>query len=157
ADRLASVTDARGNTTRFEYNERGLLIKKINPGGTLQKFDYDVFGNRTRFTDELRHTWTRRYDEFRRVIADSDPLGRVTQYTYDLLGGICGCTHTDDKPSKIRLPSGLIIGMIYDVEWQLIGRTVGFGSSDAATTKYKYDAAGNQTTIKDPRGDTWMT
>src|SRR5262249_48542413 len=159
ADRLASITDARGNITFMEYNERGLLIRKTNADGSFQTFEYDEFGNRTELTDELGHTWTRLYDQFRRVVDATDPLNRTTHYDYDLPGGICRCTHAEDKPTIVTLPSGMVTMMIYDLEWQMESQTVGFGSPDAATTNYGYDLVGNQTSITEPNeplgGPSW--
>lgn len=163
ADRLASMMDARGNTTLYEYDERGLLTKVTHPitppdvSPTFRTFAYDEFGNRVKVTDELGHEWTTQYDEFRRVKSKTDSLNRVTQYAYDLPGGTCGCVHSQNKPTQITLPSGKIIKIEYDLEWQKTKETVGFGTPDAATTMYGYDLVGNLTKMTDPRGKVWSS
>ena len=154
ADRLASILDTRGNTMRFQYNERGLLTRKINPDGSHQTFDYDAFGNQIKRTDELGHMWTRTYDEFRRVVDATDPLGRITRFEY---GFPTSFEESYDKPTKITLPSGLVITNRYHARWQLLSRTVGDGSADAATTAYEYDDVGNMIHKIDPRGNLWVT
>lgn len=154
ADRMASMTDARGNMMQFEYDERGLLTKKINAGATFQTYAYDEFGNRIKVTDELGHSWTQVYDEFRRVIESTDPLGRTTRFEYGLPTNF---GESYDKPTKITLPSGLMITNEYDARWQLLSRTVGAGAADAATTHYDYDDVGNQIHRTDPRGFVWTT
>jgi len=155
ADRLAMVTDARGSITKSEYNERGLLTKMINADNSFQTYTYDVFGNRISKTDELGHTWTTTYDEFKRPVVLKDPLNRTTTYSFDLPGGVCGCSNTNNTPTKITLPSGKMTAVAYDVEWRKISETVGAGSADAATTLYEYDLVGNLVKTIDGRGKPW--
>ncbi len=157
ADRLASVKDARGNITRYQYDERGLLTRIIHPDNSTQQYKYDDFGNRDTVINELGNIWATTYDEFRRPTTMTDPLNRTTTYSYDLPGGICGCAHDKANPTKITLPSGRMTTMTYDVEWQLIRKTEGAGTADAATTEYRYDLVGNQIKTIDPAGQPWTT
>ncbi|MEO6729773.1 MAG: RHS repeat-associated core domain-containing protein [Ferruginibacter sp.] len=153
ADKLAAVTDARGNTIAYEYNERGLLTKLTNADNSAQSYTYDDYGNRTSVTNELGNTWKMAFDEFKRMVSNADPLNRQTQYSYDLPGGGCGCSHDNNSPTKIVLPSGRVTMISYDVEWQKTSQTVGADSADAATTFIEYDAEGNLVTIIDSRGN----
>lgn len=155
SDRLAILTDARGNKTKYEYNDRGLVTKQVNADDSKIKYEYDVFGNRTSTKDELLHEWLTHYDIFRRPDTLTDPLGRKTVYEYELPNGTCGCQHIENKPSKIILPSGRTTFIEYDVEWQKMNETTGWGTSDAAITSYEYDMAGNLTTMVDPRLNEW--
>jgi RHS repeat-associated protein len=157
ADRLASVIDARGNVMQNQYNERGLLIKMTNADATFKTYAYDAFGNRTGSTDELGHTWLRVYDEFKRPKTMTDPLARITTYGYDLPGGICGCSHTDNLPTKVTLPSGRVTEIEYDHEWRKISETVGAGTADAASTLFEYDVVGNLVKTVDPKLKNWVT
>ncbi|MGH8659045.1 MAG: RHS repeat-associated core domain-containing protein [Gammaproteobacteria bacterium] len=169
ADRLASVTDARAHTTNYEYNERGLMTKIIYPltlpdtERAFVQYQYNDFGDRTQVINELGNTWVTAYDEFRRRTSLTDPptvthpLGRTTVWSYDLPGGVCGCAHEEDKPTKITLPSGKMTAIEYDTEWQKTAETVGDGSADAARTEYEYDEVGNLTTMTDPRAKIWTT
>lgn len=154
ASRLASVTDARGNTARYEYSERGLITKQVNADNSSQTYAYDDFGNLTSGTNEIGNTWITQYDEFRRITSLKDPLNRVTKYSYDL-GGVCGCAHDNNTPTQITSPSGKITKMEYDVEWKLLRRTEGAGTSDAATTSFEYDLVGNLVNRIDPKGKQW--
>ncbi|HEY5813874.1 MAG TPA: RHS repeat-associated core domain-containing protein, partial [Chthoniobacterales bacterium] len=116
---------------------------------------YDSYGNRLSVTDELGHTTTTSYDEFRRMKSVTDPLNRTALYDYTLPGQSCGCDHADNHPTSITLPSAKKTFMTYDTEWRLTSRTVAYGTVDTATTGYFYDAAGNVTEISDPKGNTW--
>lgn len=151
ADRLASLRDKRHNIERYEYNERGLLVKQVNKDNSVLKYEYDDFGNLVSSTNEIGKTWKAQYDEFKRITSSTDPLDRQTKFTYDLPGGGCGCLHDRHTPTQIILPSGKIIKIEYDVEWQKIKQTIGAGTPDAATTQYEYDVAGNVTAVIDPR------
>ena len=155
-DRLATVTDALNHTTSYAYNERGLVTAVNHADGSFTTYGYDAYGNRTSITNELGNMWTSVYDEFKRLKLSTDPLNRTTSYSYELPGGVCGCTHSNALPTSITLPSGKKTTYAYDSEWQKTGETVGFGTADAATTSYVYNTVGNVTSMTDPRGKIWL-
>jgi RHS repeat-associated protein len=154
SDLLESVTDPLGRATRFEYDERGQLIAQILPGGALREFAYDDFGNRIRSVDELGAVTLTGYDEFKRVVSVTDPLGRSTLYDYSNgpSGSACGSCSMNEKPTAVTLPSGKVTRMTYDLAWQKLSETQGFGTPEAATTAYLYNAAGRVAKITDPLG-----
>jgi YD repeat-containing protein len=80
--RLDTVTDPRGNVTNYDFNDRGQVTKITWPGAGqgFVEFAYDAFGNRTRRTDEFGKQWLMEYDEYQRLVQETDPLGRVTNY-----------------------------------------------------------------------------
>lgn len=157
SDRLQSMTNALGNTTSYEYNERGLLTKETNADLSFKTYRYDSLGKRDTIINELGQKWTVKYDEFSRVKVKTDPLNRVTTFDYDLPGGVCGCSHSDNHPTKITLASGKITQIAYDLQWRKIRHTNAAGTADEASTFYEYDAIGNQVTVIDPRGKKWIT
>jgi len=157
---LARETDANGHTTSYGYNERGQTIAVTNADGSVKTFGYDAYGNQNAVTNELGAVWTTSYDEYRRPVAQTDPLGRTTLFSFDLPGsggGTCGCVHSENKPTSITLPGGEVIHYTYDVEWQTLNETVGYGTADAATTQYQYDTVGNVIAKIDPNGHTWSS
>lgn len=154
-DRVASVTDARNHVTAYEYNERGRITKVINADQTTSVFTYDVYGNKISEQNELGKIWAYAYDEFSRLVSAVDPLNRVTQYSYGIGAGGCSSCHADDKVTQIILPSGKITKYNYDSEWQKTSETVAFGTAEAATTTYVYNAGGRIISITDPRGKSW--
>lgn len=150
ADRLKTVKDGRNNITTTEYNERGLVTKMINPGGSYQEYKYDNFGNRTKVINELGKTSATDFDVFGRPTKMTDPLNRSTLYAYELP------PYTETKPTKITEPSGKTTTKAYDLEWNIIRETVGAGSADEASTSYQYNILGNLVTTVDPRGKVWL-
>ena len=150
---VATETDARGFTTSYEYNTEGRPIRVTYADGGEEYFEYDDYGNRTVYIDAQSNVWQSVYDQFNRKVADIDPLGRQTTYSYDNLGTGCGCSGLD-KPTQIISPSLKVTHFVYDSEWQLIARTDGFGTPEAATVSNAYDAAGNRIAETDANGNT---
>lgn len=153
ADKLASRLDALGNLTGYKYTERGLLRSVSNPDNSLQHYDYDEFGNLASFTNEIGNTWTFVFDEFRRISFATDPLNRVTQLKYSSSNDACGCANNQITPTQIIFPGGKTINYEYDVEGQVVKRTIAPGTPDAATTMYEWDLAGNLTATIEPLGN----
>ncbi len=56
------VTDPRGYTTRYNYDDRRNLIRKTEPDGSFTSYTYDGNGNR---------------------LTATDPAGKTTNYTYN--------------------------------------------------------------------------
>jgi RHS repeat-associated protein len=156
-DRVSDVQDARGNITSYTYNDRGQVTAVTNADTSVVQNFYDAYGSVTNRVDELGHATHTTFDEFKRVLSVTDSLQRSTLYSYGTPGGGCGCSSSQAHPTSITLPSGKVTAFLYDIEWEKIGETVGYGSGDAATTTYSYDAAGNVTSVTDPRGKVWTT
>ena len=151
----ATVTDANGHTTTYTYNERGQPLQVVAPDYSVKSYGYDGYGNPVAVTNELGAAWLTGYDEYRRVTTKMDPLSRTTVFDYSLPGsGGCSCANSQNKPTSIIQPGGEVIKMTYDVEWQLLNQTAGYGTTEAATTQYQYDTAGRLIAVIDPNGKT---
>jgi RHS repeat-associated protein len=154
-DRLASVTDALNHTTSFTYTSRDQILRTTYADGSYVEFTYDSYGHVLTKKNELGKVWTYAYDEFGRVLTATDPIGRKTTYGYSIGGSSgCGSCSVDNKPTSIVTPSGQITLIGYDAEFRKISETVGAGGSDAATTTYAYDNAGNMISKTDALGHT---
>ena len=101
--KLASVTDAIGNTTSYAYNLSTTStingVEVPNTGVTTVTYPpdangnigtatmvYDSNGDLLSSTDPLGHTTTNTYDANHNLLSTTDPLGHTTSYTYDANG-----------------------------------------------------------------------
>jgi len=157
------VLDALNHPTNYDYNLRGQLTvttltadpvdntrhtitNAYNPDGTLQ-----------RRTDQLSHITNYTYDDYRRVKSATPPVrgdgtGMLTTYFYyDANGTGDDYRFTDSKVTYVALPSGKRTKTTYDGNRRKSSVTVGYGTSDAATTSYAYDAVGNVARVTNPR------
>ena len=82
--RVATVQDARGNTTTNTYGTCcARLMEVADPSGALTKFTYDFNGNRKTVTDANNLVTTSTYDGLNRPLTRIDALGKVWTTIYD--------------------------------------------------------------------------
>ncbi|MFW6169328.1 MAG: RHS repeat-associated core domain-containing protein [Planctomycetota bacterium] len=114
SDDLAAIEDPLGRRTEFEYDNLGRMTVERVPAPNSStgdaiaevRYGYDVYGNKVSTDDadgnafHVTHdaldravrltangrTSKRRYDGLGRIASETDPLGAVTAYGYDLLG-----------------------------------------------------------------------
>jgi RHS repeat-associated protein len=161
-DLLVSLTDPLGHATTFTNNERGQITKATYADATFASYAYDNYANQTGMTNELGKTWTSQFDAYKRKINVTDPLNRKTLLYYDEpgagSGGGCGACGsglggTGNHLTTIMLPSGKTTRFAYDLAWRKVSVTMGYGTSDTATSSYSYDAVGNRLSMTDPLGN----
>jgi len=68
--RMLSQTDGNGNTTSFQYDKLGRLIRQTNPGTPAVS------------------TFITVYDDVNNTITTTDEIGRRMKYTFDMLGNL---------------------------------------------------------------------
>lgn len=119
---LETESDSRGAYTKFEYDMRGNIIRKIE--GT----EIDGSGSITQ----------RSYDEQGHVKTVKDATGAETRYEYTS-GGLL---------AKVIDPEGGVTSYKHDVRGRLIALTNPLGS----TTRYEYDAGGRIKAVTDAIG-----
>ncbi len=151
-DSVASVTDARGAGTNYDYNGRGLLeeVSYSVPGGSSiavapsVSFEYDDLGNRTLMTDGLG-TLSYDYSELSQITAEtrhftdtltSAPLssnGYKLEYTYTLGGQL----------KSYKDPFGTVVSYVHDKSGRLDGvNGSGTGGSRTYASNSEYRAWG---------------
>jgi RHS repeat-associated protein len=123
-DETQTLTDARGATTNFSYNNRGLVtgITYGVPGGVAStpnvSFGYDSAGNRTTMTDGLG-SLTYNYNTLSQLTSETRAftgLGSYTlSYAYNLAGELTSITN----------PWSAQVGYSYDK----VGRPTGVSGS----------------------------
>lgn len=157
---LVSITDPSNNATTFAYDSFGELIRSTDALNNNTSFSYD-FGNLIQIIDALnnktqiaydpasrpiqisdafgRSTRTA-YDNFDRVVNQTDPSNGVTQFSYDKASNLISLT--DSKGNKTSF--------LYDSMNRLTTRTDPLLESDSRT----YDYNSNLITFVDRRTQT---
>ena len=150
-------TDRLGNTTIYEYNARGEIVRSTNPLGHVVTRTYDSKGNMLSETDELGKVTAYTYDASGNRLTTTDPLGNITRMTYNTRGQVLTVTdprggittHTYDTKgnlTSVKDALGFTATNVYDAKGQATSITDALGN----TSTYVYDAAGNITQRTDP-------
>lgn len=102
-DKPQTVTDARGVTTSYSYNNRGLITGVSSSGGgyaaVSMSYGYDAAGNRTSMSDDSGYL-TYQYDSLSRLVGETKqfsgsgvPAGSYSlSYEYNLAGELKAIT-----------------------------------------------------------------
>ena len=147
---LKSVTDARGYTTRYEYDLFGQVASKIDADNNTTLYKYDKCGNLLETTDANDNVIKTTYDCNYQKTSVTDANGNKTEYSYN--GNM--------KNDTVHLPDRNTIHYEFDGEDRVIkitdqcdhvtrmtyddgGRMTEKRFADGATVKYKYDDVGN--------------
>ncbi|MDA2804396.1 DNRLRE domain-containing protein [Nocardiopsis suaedae] len=161
AGRLASVTDAVGRTTAYDYYADGLLARVTAQGAVLndeseprdvvrEEFEYDGAGNTVAHTSEGGERRTvSTYDAasfLTEEVLDPDGLARTTSYSYDGNGNVLSETLTAAGTERVEE-----VRYAYDAGDHLVSETVENGDQDLVT-RYTVDTFGRVVREVDPRG-----
>ncbi|HMP76410.1 MAG TPA: RHS repeat-associated core domain-containing protein [Kiritimatiellia bacterium] len=151
-NRLATVRDALGRVTSYEYgrspsassgcggcgSHAGTISRTIAPDGKTIEYGYDRSDKRTNeviaagTADESVTTWT--YDEVGRLKTQTDANGNLHTWVYDPAGRVIAETNA----------AGNVTAYSYDPEGNLTNRVDGAG----VVTKWEYDAMNRVTAIE---------
>src|SRR5213076_325426 len=66
---------------------RGLVTKITHTDNTYQSVGYDAYGNKRWEENELRQHASYIYDDYNRLLTVTNPLGKITTYTYNSTNG----------------------------------------------------------------------
>jgi RHS repeat-associated protein len=158
---VSSVTDSAtpARTASFQYGTNSSdpttylsLTQVTDVAGGLTKFTYDSNHYLLTMTDPNSGVTTNTYDSSsHRITSQKDPLQRVTGFSYAGFGGSLGMTTTVTDPKGNVVQEEYLNGM-------LLSRTIGYGTSQAATWTYAYDVgAVAATAVVGPNGETVTT
>ena len=163
--RLSGVTDALGSasgdvnhTASFAYNTRGQVTTTTLPTDPVDSVRHTIVktyntngdGTLVSVRDQLLHTTSYTYDDYRRRRSMTTPTSHTTNYFYDANGTGNDYTDTDAQPTYVTLPGGERTKATYDANFRKLSLTVAVGTADAATTSYGYDNQGNLTSVISP-------
>ncbi|MBP7936251.1 MAG: PKD domain-containing protein [Phycisphaerae bacterium] len=180
---LISFVNQAGNTTRFVYNDDHYLVEIIDPRGvTASRLIYDDAGHLVASIDangkrvDLQHnldtrqevvrdengtTWVYDYDAAGNVVAETDGLGRRSEYTYDGQGHLLTekdalnnvTTYTYSTSGDLLTstsPVGAVVRMAYNDH----GRVTSVTDPNGNTQTSAYDDRGNLVSVTDVTGNT---
>jgi YD repeat-containing protein len=146
-----SVTDPMCNVTRFEYDGgTQRVLKRIDPLGKEETYDYDAAGNLTKVTDRLGRARRFEFDANDRLaketwISKNGQVVKTIEMEYDAMGNLLNAS--DDVAS---------FAFAYDnrnrVDRIDTQYTIDLSNPRAFSLAYGYDAAGRVTSVTDGSG-----
>jgi RHS repeat-associated protein len=170
-DRVSGVVDSLSHSTNWDYNDRGQVTLTTLPWIDNTRYtirnSYNPNGDGTlvSVTDQLNHITSYTYDDYRRLKsvalpARGDGTGTHTTSFYygaNAWDAVDDYKWTDSNVTWVVLHSGKKTKTLYDDNRRKTEVTVGWGTTNPATTSYGYDNAGNVTTVTNPRNRTVTT
>ncbi len=166
---------AQTDTTNFFYDTPGgWLSKVVTPDGVNTTTDYNNLGEPVTATDGVHQVTTSSYDAAGRVWKTTLPDQSYTTVTYDLAGRATGtATYKPTGGAPVKTASTMydpngntltsqdgrntVTTFVYDAVNRLVSQTEPISGTDAITSTFGYDAAGNQTRFTDGRGNAFYT
>ena len=160
---LASVTDAKGHSigysydelgrgtgvrfvdgssSKLEYNECGDIVRSINRRGEAIEYEYDSEGNLTRKLWPNGRTFTISYDA----------KGNITNATDSVTGAVSMEYDANERLARIVHPKGRGFAFKYDS----VGRMIERASFDGAKECFSYDSFGRVKKVTDGAGNAYL-
>lgn len=162
----ASITDARGNVTRFEYDSaigKGFLTRLVQANGAITQFGYDEFpidgdndpmgggirGNLTSVIDSLGYKSTFTYDSFNNLSSSTNALENEQSKIYDQNGQLIITVNKDGDGVETSYTEGLLTaanivgGPKEHYEYDASGRLTKLIDTEGNATSITYDLNGN--------------
>ena len=127
------ATPSQDQVNQTIYDKAGRTVQTINADGASAYYTYDALGDQLTYTNEAGATWTYQYDAAGRMTHEYDPPVAVTTVT-----------STNGELSASTSTESLVTYNQYDGMGNLISTTEAYGTSEARTTTYVYDALGRQ-------------
>ena len=114
--------DGTTNPTGAAQSGRGLVTKITHtaPESNYQSFGYDAYGNKRWEENELRQHASYIYDDYNRLLTVTNPLGKITTYTYNSTNGsnTDPRLHTTNNPDMVTTPTGIKTSNVYDQDFR---------------------------------------
>ncbi len=155
-----TATDALGDATNYDFDDRGLLLQVENPLHSTVNYAYDNDLNLVSTTDAAGQTYTNTYDSNGNLLSSTDPLGDKVSYKY---------SSTDDRLASVTDAKGnstqygyngkgdltsttYANGTVASVAYDPVGNVLSTTNANGQAISYTYDAAGNVLTETFPGG-----
>ncbi|PVZ37268.1 YD repeat-containing protein [Pseudomonas sp. CC120222-01a] len=111
AQRTSWATDVLGRELQIEYNEDNRVIASRDFGGEHYAMAFDASGNLTGITLPDGNQLALKYDEFSRLVEETDPLGRKISYKHH---------RATPLVTETRFPDGSVWQSRYDDKGNLV-------------------------------------
>ena len=140
--RTTYIIDTLNRKAIIHYDENRCVTFAQDFSGEQYHIGLDESGNITGVTLPDSNTLAFEYDEFSRLVKDTDPIGRSTRYTYHL---------NTEFLTSLTKPDGSALGWEYDEAGSLLAQTDELGaitrylSADNGLPHTVTDALGNNT------------
>ena len=122
--------------------------------GTYVQWAYNPDGTLASATDELFHTTSYGYDDYKRVTSVTDALQKISSLSYAPPNGRGSYSHTTNSVYQTTSPLNKINTFDYDENFRRKMVRLGtLSADDDGGTYYGYDEVGNLTSVQDPRGN----
>ena len=156
--RPVRVVDPEGGTTGLRW-EGALLREAIDPEGVAIRFDYDDRGNVIRVRDAEDGCWSAEYDHAGRLVRATTPMGRETVYAYTSAGLLASVRDPEggqwsydyDEWGRMTLAQAPDGGQ-WEWEYDAAGQVASVRDPLGRMTRYDYDDLGNPARIAGPDG-----
>jgi YD repeat-containing protein len=161
----ASLTDGRGNPSRFTLDSLGQVTSQTDALGQITTTVRDANGLPTRITRPNGAVTTMTYDTKGNLLTSTDPVGAITTFTYepvfnqvktirDPKGNVTTINYdAKGNPNEIVDALNNRTQMTYDARGLLLTVTSAVGTPVETATSFTYDARGNLLTTTNPKGD----
>lgn len=147
--RVATQTDALGNTTRFAYDRASGLTVVTDPDGSSREHRHDADGRLLAHRDEAGNSIALGYDDDGRRARFADRDGNAVSSSYHAGSGRpATITHEDGSTSSYQYVARSVDG----ITWYDLAALV---FPDGSRESYRYDAVGNRSGMTDRRGGEW--
>jgi RHS repeat-associated protein len=157
---LIKVSDSLGNKTHYSYDELGNKTSQTDPNGNITRFEYDNLGRLAKHILPSGHFEKYSYDVNGNIIKKKDFNGNTFQFKYDKLNNLLSKIYPND--SKIlyeytqngQLKTITSQSGITSYTYNSMGALVNVKMSVGIGIRYSYDKKGNRISVKIPSGTT---
>jgi RHS repeat-associated protein len=147
------ATDGTGDTTKFFYNEQGLLVKTIDPPGNVTFSTHDADGNLVNLTDAQGQSATFTYNGVGEVTSMTDFLGNTTTFSYGgRFNALSSMTNANGNTTQYAydgsgdpLTTTYANGTGETYTYNPEGEAISYVDPDGQPINYTYNAAGQVT------------
>ncbi len=154
-NRLASVTDAKGNRSVYGYDSKGNLSSVAYPDGSAENWAYDSQGNAITWSNRRQHPIKYAYDAQGRIIDKTYADASSITYTYDTRGNLKTAVDSQgamnftynakDWLTRINYPGNRYLAFTYDGA----GRRKSSKDQLEYQVNYEYNDAGRLSRLSD--------